>query len=119
MTGEKLLFYLLYLDQKFFALANDYQGTTIKCLPKHVEFLDDWHITYITNHWANKDTTIAFIENIIIPYVKKESCLALVMITMLWWFDVFKGQCTSKVLKLLEENNYATVEETAQTDYSL
>ena len=77
-----------------------------------MEFPDDWHVTYTANHWAN-DTTIAYIENIIIPYVKKEretlglsdDHSALVV------FDVFKGQCTSKVLKLLEDNNilYVTV----------
>jgi len=80
---------------------------------KAVEFPDDWHITYTANHWANEDTTIAYIENIIIPYVKKEreslglsnDHSALVL------FDVFKGQCTSHVLKLLKDNNilYVTV----------
>lgn len=58
-------------------------------------------------------TTIGYIENIIIPYVQKQRALlglnddhcALVL------YDVFKGQCTSKVLKMLEENNilYVTV----------
>ena len=56
---------------------------------------------------------MAYLNNIIIPYVQKErislglSCdhCALVL------FDVFKGQCTSKVLKKLEDNNilYVTV----------
>ena len=90
-----------------------YQGTTPKCLPKHVNFPSDWHLTYTANHWANKETSIAYIENIIIPYVRKERPLlglsndqcALVL------FDVFKAQCTNKVLKKLEDNNilYVTV----------
>ena len=56
---------------------------------------------------------MVYLDNIIIPYVQKErislglSCdhCALVL------FDVFKGQCTSKVLKKLEDNNilYVTV----------
>ena len=55
---------------------------------------------HTANHWANETITIAYIENIIISYVRiKERALlglnddhcALVL------FDVFKGHCTSKV----------------------
>jgi len=60
------------LTGKFLPIQMIYHGMTTKCLPKHVEFPDDWHITYTANHWANEDTTIGYIENIIIPYVKKE-----------------------------------------------
>ena len=74
---------------------------------KNVNFL---HLTYTANQWANEDTTIAYIDNIIIPYVQKERALsddhcALVL------FDMLKGQCTCKVLKKLEDNNilYVTV----------
>ena len=50
---------------------------------------------------------MAYIENIILPFGQKERAslglsndhCALVL------FDVFKGQCTSKVLKKLEDNN--------------
>ena len=61
----------------------------------------------------NEETSIAYIENIIIPYVQKERALlglsndqcALALL------DVFKAQCTSKMLKKLEDNNilYVTV----------
>jgi len=101
------------LSGKFLPIQLIYQGTTPKCLPKNVNFPSDWHLTYTPNHWANEETSIAYIENIIIPYVQKERTLlglssdhcALVL------FDVFKGQCTSKVLKKLEDNNilYITV----------
>ena len=74
---------------------------------KYVNFPSGWHLTYTANHWTNEDTTIACIDNIIIPYVQKERALlglsddhyALVL------FDMFNGQCTSKVLKKLEDNN--------------
>ena len=39
---------------------------------KGVSFPADWHITHTENYWANETTTIAHIESIIIPYVKKE-----------------------------------------------
>ena len=32
----------------------------------------DWLISHTENHWANETTTIAYIQHIIIPYVKKE-----------------------------------------------
>ena len=76
-------------------------------------FPSDWHLTYTANHWANEETSMAYIDNIILPFVQKERAslglsndhCALVL------FDVCKGQCTSKVLKKLEDNNilYVTV----------
>ena len=49
-----------------------YKGTTNRCLPKDVKFPSDWHVTHTENHWANEITTIAYLRNVIIPYVKKE-----------------------------------------------
>ena len=84
-----------------------YKGTTKRCLPKDANFPCDWHITHTENHWANEDATVAYLRNVIIPYVKREReafklqddhcALAL--------FDVFKGQCTAQVMKIFEENN--------------
>ena len=101
------------MSSKFLPMQLIYKGTTCKCLPKHVEFPSDWDVTYTSNHWANESTSISYLENVIVPYVKRErkalnlkddhSALAL--------FDVFKGQCTSQVIKILEENNilYVTI----------
>ena len=97
------------LAGKFLPLQLIYQRTTTKCHQKGVEFPADWLISYSANHWANKITTIAYINGIIIPYVKKErearGHCALVL------FDVFNGQCTAQVLKLLDDNHilYVTV----------
>ena len=56
---------------------------------------------------------MAYIENIIIPFVQNERTLLGLSNDhcVLVLFDVFKGQCTSKVLKKLEDNNilYVTV----------
>ena len=88
-----------------------YQGTTPKSHPNSVTFPDDWHIIHTANHWANKQTTIEYIAKIILPYVTQkgkdlnldDSHSALVI------FDMFKGQCTDNVFKLLEENNIQVV----------
>ena len=95
------------LSGQFLPLQLIYQGTTPKCLPKGVSFPDGWHLTYTSNHWSNKSTTIEYLKSIIIPYISNmrsrlgldENHPALVL------FDVFKGQCTESVFKMLEENN--------------
>lgn len=95
------------LTGKFLPIQLIYQGSTTKCLPKGVNFPKNWHLTYTSNHWSNEATTIEYVNFIILPYItstRKELGLqpthpAVVL------FDVFKGQCTDPVLKLLEENN--------------
>ena len=92
MSGELLPIQLLY------------QGKTNRCHPKFtfpVEF-DVWHTP---KHWANEETTIRFIQHIILPYVQAVRAknntpdqAALVI------FDVFKGHMGEAVLTLLEEN---------------
>lgn len=83
-----------------------YSGKTQRCLPT-VQFPKGWHVTYTENHWANEKTTEDYINLILLPYIKqkrtdlslKPEQPALVI------FDRFKGQCTEKILKLLDENN--------------
>lgn len=60
------------MSGKFLPMQLIYKGTTTKCLPKHKDkgFPSDWHITYTENHWANEITTIAYLEKVIITYVK-------------------------------------------------
>ena len=54
MSGELLPMQLLY------------QGTTNRCHPKF-SFPVDFDVWHTPNHWANEDTTIGFIQHIIIP----------------------------------------------------
>ena len=83
-----------------------YSGKTKRCLPS-AEFPDDWNITYTPNHWANEETTERHILTVIVPYLEQcrrklslhEDHPALVI------FDRFKGQCTTKIMSLLEENH--------------
>ena len=101
------------LSGSFLPVQLIYQGTTQRFLSKNTIFPAGWHITCTANHWANESTSIAYIKNIIIPYVTKERAWldlstnhsALVL------FDVFKGRYTPEVLKLLEDNHilYVTI----------
>ena len=87
-----------------------YKGTTSRCLPSYT-FPSDWHITHSTNHWSNDTTMQGYIEKLLLPYIKnkrKELQLepdypALVI------FDVFKGQCTEKLFKILEDDHVSVV----------
>ncbi len=87
-----------------------YSGKTPRCLPS-VKFADNWHITYTANHWANEETSLAYIEKILTPYVnQKRRELSLdIQHPALVIFDRFKGQCTSSVLLALEKQNFLIV----------
>ena len=87
-----------------------YKGKTPRSLPSY-KFPSDWHVTFTDNHWSNEVTMLEYINKILVPYIeKKRSDLklkpdqrALVL------FDVFKAQCTDKVLQLLDQKNLTAV----------
>ena len=92
MSGELLPMQLLY------------QGTTNRCHPKF-SFPVDFDVWHTPNHWANEDTTIRFIQHIIIPYIQDVRAedntpdqAALVV------FDVFKGHMGEAVQSLIEQD---------------
>ena len=68
-------------------------------------------MTYTPNNWSNEDKMIEYIESIILPYVegKRKELKLSVDQPALAIFDVFKGQQTESVLKMLEENNILVV----------
>lgn len=83
-----------------------YQGKTNRCLP-HVDFPVGWHVTYSANHWCNEITMKDYLNKIILPYVKqtrKELMLAVDHPAVVI-FDNFKAQCTSELLKILDDNS--------------
>ena len=99
MSGELLPLQLLY------------QGKTDRCHPKF-SFPSGFDLWHTPNHWANEETTIRLIKNVIIPYIRSvrdESSApdqaALVI------YDVFKGHMGEEVQSLLEDNKifYVTV----------
>lgn len=95
------------LAGSFLPIQLIYKGTTARCLPKGVKFPEGWNVTHSANHWSNTSTMLDFISWIIVPYIteqRKQLGLssnhpALVI------FDVFKGQCTEEVCKLLADSN--------------
>ena len=79
-----------------------YKDTTKCCLPT-VKFSSDWHITCSDNHWSNESTMIAYLQDILFPYIdcKREQLKLGANFPALVIFDNFKAQRTEKVLKLL------------------
>lgn len=94
------------LSGDFLPVQVIYTGKTKKCLPKY-DFPPDWHITHTPNHWANEETTVDYLNSIILPYVKKKRAEHKLEDTFpaLVVFDVFKGQTTSKINSILLDNN--------------
>ena len=75
------------------------------CSRRHAQysFPSDWQITHSENHWSSEETMIAYIKEIIIPYMNRtrdhlnldKSQAALPI------FDHFRGQLTENVVQLL------------------
>ena len=89
-----------------------YEGKTERCHPTTADrFPNGCDIWHTPNHWANSETSIRFVKNIIIPYVCEtrkrleldEEHMALVI------FDTFKGQTVEDVQSLLAKNNLLSV----------
>ena len=87
-----------------------YKGKTERCLPKYT-FPASFDVTFNETHWANENTAVSFLENIIVPYLAEEratlglpedqKCLLI--------FDVFRGHLTENVKSYMAENNIVFV----------
>ena len=86
-----------------------YQGKTSACLHRY-QFPDDWHVTCTPNHWSNEDKMKEYIERMI-PYVDSKHKELKVSSDQpaLAIYDVFKGQQTEDIAKLLEQTNIYVV----------
>ena len=89
---------------EFLPIQLIYTGKTDCCHPRY-PFPPEWNVTHSRNHWSNEDTMVQYVDNIILPYVEKvreevgaEKAAIVIM-------DNFKGQTTTKITNLLEENN--------------
>ena len=98
--------FTITLDGHFLPVQLIYGGKTSKSLPR-VNFPKSFSLSANPKHYSNEQESIKVLEEIIIPYVKKErerlgmekdQAALLIM-------DVFKGQMTSLVLKVLSNNN--------------
>ena len=57
-TGEFLSIQLIYGEK------------TNQCHPRY-QFPSNWHITHSPNHWSNKETMLAYIDEITVPFVSR------------------------------------------------
>lgn len=60
MTGDFLPMQLIY------------EGKTPRCLPKDVNFPNDFDVTFTSNHWSNEEKAKQLLEKVIFPYLKKK-----------------------------------------------
>lgn len=81
-----------------------YQGKTDRCHPNY-QFPPEWHITHSQKHWSNETTMMQYIEKIILPYIRSTRAVLEDDAPALIIMDNFKGQITSPVTDLLEEND--------------
>ena len=89
--------FAITLAGDFLPIQLIYAGKTRLCHAKYT-FPPSFHVTHTMNHWANEETSIALLEEIIIPYVeKKRQELGLEKQKWLLICDVFKGKWTDRV----------------------
>ena len=82
-----------------------YKGKTSQSLPK-VKFPDGFSLSANESHYSNEKESIKFLEEIILPYIRQEhEKLRRENQKALLIFDVFRGQTTDKVLKIMEDNH--------------
>ena len=98
--------FIITLDGQFLPMQLIYAGKTTKCLPR-VKFPSSFSLSFNPKHYSNEEESIKVLNDIVIPYVVEErerlgsdkSHAALLIM------DVFKGQMTDPVLKILSSNN--------------
>lgn len=72
---------------------------------------DGWDIWHSENHWANEETTKRYITKVILPYIDsiREKLKLEKTHTALVLYDVFKGQTTPAIKRLLADNHVSVV----------
>ena len=95
---------------EFLPIQVIYPGKTNRCHPKF-SFPLDWSITNSENHWSTEATMIKYLEDVIVPFVIKtrENLGVSQSQPALAIFHHFKGQLTSSITSILEQNNIHSV----------
>jgi len=83
-----------------------YQGKTARCHP-NFPFPEDFNVTHSRNHWSNEEKAKEILLKVLIPYVKKTRKSLQLHYNKEWLLisNVFKGQWTDDVKKIIEESN--------------
>ena len=91
---------------EFLPIQLIYGGKTARCHSRY-EFPGDWSITHTPKHWSNKSTMLEYMDDIIVPYIKRvrEDLGLGPEQVALGIFDHFKGQMTDEILRCLEKHN--------------
>ena len=85
-----------------------YAGKTERCLPRNVDFPEDWDVTFTETHWSTEDSMLRYVDNIIVPYVNEvRENLALHRIKQkaIVLFDVFAAHRTDSLKEKLSKHN--------------
>ena len=97
--------FVITLSGHFLPIQLIYGSKTKKSIPA-VKFPDEFHVTANPKHYSNEKESLEMMRKIIIPYVEEErrrlhlsNSHPAVLI-----MDVFKGQMTDTVKKVLKEN---------------
>ena len=97
--------FVITLDGKFLPIQLIYGGKMKQSLPRR-KFPESFSLSVNPKHFSNTEKSIKIINEILVPHVEKEreklgdkSQPALLIL------DVFRGQMTSEVTTLLQENN--------------
>ena len=69
--NDKRLITAVFADGYFLSPQIIFKGKTSRCLPL-TKFPSGWDITCTKNHWANEETTIQYISNVLLPYVERK-----------------------------------------------
>ena len=66
----------------------------MRCHPQ-VPFPADWSVTHSMNHWSNQDTMETYVEERILPYIKKQQeHMPVSPCTMKWYTTSFDAYVT-------------------------
>jgi len=97
--------FAITMSGSFLPIQLIYQGKTARSQPNY-SFPSEFHVTQTPNHWADENTSIDMIEQILIPYVKrKREELKAPNKPWLLICDVFKGQWTDAVKEVVKASN--------------
>ena len=92
-------------DNKFLPVQLIYTGKTNQSLSK-VDFPDGFSLRANKTHYSNEEEALKFIDEVILPHVQKERAkLRCGNQKALLIFDVFRGQTTDKIFKVLKDNH--------------
>ena len=97
--------FVITLSGDFLPIQLIYGGKTKKSIPAF-KFPDEFHVTANPKHYSNEKESLEMMRKIIIPYVEEE-CRRLHLSNShpaVLIMDVFKGQMTDAVKKVLKEN---------------